>query len=54
MSIDFHNLDFDEEYEWLYNIVGERKVRDYNSELAADILDKFESKIRNSKVIRLY
>ena len=56
MSIDLHEENFEEEskYEWYYNMVGKRRVSEYNSDLAYDIIDKFYKKIRNTKVLKLY
>lgn len=54
MSIEFHDLDFSEGYEYLYILLGEKKVGQYNSELAHEILNKFRSKIKDKKVIKLY
>jgi len=56
MSIDLHEENFEEEskYEWYYNMVGKRRLSEYNSDLAYDIIDKFYKKIRNTKVLKLY
>lgn len=54
MSIDLHNLNFDSGHEWLYNLVGSKKIKQYNIELAMSVRDLFVEKISQSKLIRLF
>ncbi len=53
-SINLHNLNFDESQEWLYNVVGNKKIEEYNVEFAKKVLELFQEKISQSKLIRLY
>jgi len=56
VSIDLHELDFEEEstFEWYYNIVGKKRVSEYNVDLAREVIDRFDNKVKNTKVLKLY
>lgn len=54
MSIDLHNLNFDSGHQWVYNLVGSKKIKQYNIELAISVRDLFVEKISQSKLIRLF
>lgn len=56
VSIDLHEENFEEDstFEWYYNMVGKKRVSEYDVDLAKTIVDKFDEKVKNTKVLKLY
>lgn len=54
MSLDLQNEDTILEYENLCGVISEKRVNEYNCELADVILRKFYDKVQNSKILQLY
>lgn len=56
VSIDLFEENFEEDstFEWYYNMVGKKRVSEYNVVLAKEVIDKFDNKVNNTKVLKLY
>ena len=56
VSIDLHEENFEEDstFEWYYNMIGKKRVNEYDVDLAREVIDKFDKKVKSTKVLKLY